>query len=47
MKSKIKHITFPDIPDAKVLTPMEMNNLHFSHPANHTPIVRKTDARPE
>lgn len=38
MKKKIKQIPFPDIPGAKVLTPMEMNNLHFMHPGTHTPV---------
>ncbi len=44
MNRKIKHIPFPDLPDAKVLTPMEMNNLHFAHPDAHTPVQRKKKA---
>lgn len=43
MNSKTKHIPFPDIPDARQLTPMEMNNLHFTHPSTHSTVVRKTE----
>lgn len=38
--SKIKKITFPDLPDARVLTPMEMNNLHFKSADKHTPVKK-------
>lgn len=33
----IRKIKRPDLPDARTLTPMEMNNLHFREVDNHTP----------
>lgn len=41
MSTKIKQIPRPDLPDARVLTPLEMNNLHFKHPGRHTPVKLK------
>lgn len=41
MKAKIKRMPFPEIPDARALTPMEMNNLHFKTLDSHTPIPPK------
>ena len=34
----MKKIPRPDLKDAKRLTPMEMNNLHFKHPDKHSAI---------
>lgn len=36
--TKMKKIPRPDLKDAKRLTPMEMNNLHFKHPDKHSAI---------
>ena len=34
----IKIIKHPDIPGARKLTPLEMNNLHFKSVGTHSPI---------
>lgn len=38
---KIKKIVFPDLPDARQLTPLEMNNLHFKTTDTHSPVPKK------
>lgn len=40
MKNKIKQIRRPELADARVLTPLEMNNLHFKHPDRHSPLPK-------
>lgn len=35
---RIKKIVFPDLLDARQLTPLEMNNLHFKRPGHHSPL---------
>lgn len=37
----MKQIKRPALPDARRLTPMEMNNLHFRQSDGHTPITPK------
>ncbi len=40
--SKIKKIVFPDLPDARLLSPMEMNNLHFKNADKHSPVKKQS-----
>ena len=37
----MKQIKRPVLPEARRLTPMEMNNLHFRPADGHTPIPQK------
>ncbi|MCM1068094.1 MAG: hypothetical protein NC418_11035 [Muribaculaceae bacterium] len=39
----IRHIPHPDLPGARHLTPLEMNNLHFRTAGSHTPLTAKNE----
>ena len=40
----IRHIPHPNLPGAKRLTPLEMNNLHFASLDTHTPVPKAKGA---